>query len=312
MEIIVEIVGSRYLEYLVEFRLSRNAMSSHKELIRHPVARDFYPGDIKSQIYQFIADFIVPENLSPNLIGAVVPHAGWRYSGQTAARTLYCLSKKSKPDVCVMFGADHSGLYQHSMLAAGEWETPLGNLSIAEEACKRILEALPQFLVEDNNAHNREHSIEVVMPLVRYFFPTIRIVPIIMRPEKSSIELGEQIGELFIKMNLTTIYIASTDLTHYGDVFGFTPAGLGKPGIAWMRSNDLRMINYMESCHGVNVLTEARQSLNACGAGAIAALLGTMETYKIDRGQLIEYSTSHSDTSEVGFKYGVGYAGIVY
>lgn len=285
---------------------------SNESLIRIAVAQDFYPGDCINQIRDFISEFKDLKNLPAELICAIVPHAGWRYSGRTAARTLYCLSKRSKSEICVVFGSDHIGVSKHSILSVGLWDTPLGEIPIAEKVCEIILHSLPKLIHVDIDAHNREHSIEVIAPMIKYFFPNIQLIPIIVRSELDSMALGKQIMTIIQKIGIPTIYLASTDLTHYGKFYGFAPGGLGKAGLQWMRSNDLRMIRFMESCDSKGVLTEARKSLNACGSGAVAAMIEIVKNCRKKRGNLVEYTTSHGNIPATEFKCGVGYAGIVY
>jgi AmmeMemoRadiSam system protein B len=284
----------------------------HQSTTRFPVATEFYPGDCKRHILDFIAGFKISIEFPSDLIGAVVPHAGWRYSGRTAARTIYCLSKKSNPEICIIFGADHTGVLKHGILPKGNWETPLGTILIDEELSELLLSSMPEFLSIDVNAHNREHSIEVITPMLKYFFPKMKIIPIIVRPEKSSLELGEGIGSILKSSGIPGITVASTDLTHYGEFYGFAPAGTGRSGFQWMRENDVQMIKLMESSEGEKVLVEARQSRNACGSGAVAAMLGVLQTLGRKKGSLVEYSTSHGASPESDFSFGVGYAGVVY
>ena len=215
---------------------------------RLPIAREFYSGNCLQQIRSFITGFEIPENYPDKFIGAVIPHAGWCYSGQTTARTLYCVSKRSDPEFCIIFGADHSGISKHSILPKGFWDTPLGVIPIAEKLCDKIIKTLPNFLSVDIKAQNREHSIEVCAPMVRYFFPKIQIIPIIVRPKMNSLELGKQVAIIVKNMGKSAIVLASSDLTHYGDYYGLTPAGLGDSGFLWMKTNDLRIINCMLSC----------------------------------------------------------------
>jgi AmmeMemoRadiSam system protein B len=72
------------------------------------------------------------------------------------------------------------------------------------------------------------------------------------------------------------------------------------------------MIRFMESCDSQGVLTEAIKSFNACGSGAVAAMLEIVKNQRKKCGFLIEYTTSYRDASVIEFLYGVGYAGVVY
>lgn len=280
--------------------------------VRHPTAQNFYPGDLITQIKRFLSGFKIPDSLPEKISGMILPHAGWRYSGQTAARTLYCASQIQTPDTCLIFGADHTGVAKHSLYPAGSWKTPLGDIQVNAELAEDISKCVNHLLAEDIIAHHNEHSIEVQLPMIKYFWPEIKIVPITVRPTDDSIELGNRIGKLLQKYSDRIIGIASTDLTHYGLVYGFTPQGAGERGFHWMQGNDGRMIDRFKKCDGESVLVEARCNLNACGAGAVAALLAMMKKLGKDSGHLIEYTTSHGSAPPEQFTYGVGYAGVVY
>ncbi len=281
-------------------------------LIRRPVAQHFYSGDCQGQLDKFLTGFQIPPDLPADLIGAVVPHAGWQCSGEVAAQTLYCLAQRSQPASCILFGADHTGVWQNSLYPEGIWETPLGPVDIDEEWASVLLREIPDLITSNPEAHNREHSIEVLVPMVKYLWPDITIVPVIVPPGDNSILLGVEIGKRAHAIDRQTIFLASTDLTHYGQVYGLNPAGSGYHGFEWIVKNDKRMLECLTAVDGKAVLTEAREHMNACGSGAVAALMGVMVELGHDTGYLVKYTTSHGQAPPADFKYGVGYVGIVY
>lgn len=280
--------------------------------IRYPIAEEFYRGNIRSQMENFLDRFQLPKGLPKNLLGAVVPHAGWAYSGQVAARTLYCLTKDAQPATVILLGTDHLGVNHPTVFPEGEWVTPLGSLIVDHILVKTILEKVETKVVADAQAHRQEHAIEVVLPMVSYFWSDCQIVPITVPPTEESVLLGKQLGLLLEALPKDTVVVASTDLTHYGAPYGLTVAGIGKEGYEWLVRNDGKMLEALCAAHGDRILQEALQSQNACGAGTVAALAALMTTRGHGQGYLIEYTTSHASQPVANFTYGVGYAGVVY
>ncbi|UCH63693.1 MAG: AmmeMemoRadiSam system protein B [Fidelibacterota bacterium] len=294
--------------------MTRSNKTAASGPIRRPAARGFYPGDCQAQMKAFLAGYHPPKDLPRSLGGAALPHAGWMYSGQVAARTLSCFSRNSpEPETVVIFGTPHyAAALDHALYPGSEWETPMGNLTVDSACGEAILEAAGDLLRADARAHRHEHSIEVLMPMVKYFFPETAIVPILAFPETSAVALGNSAAGAVIRLERSAIFLASSDLTHYGPTFGLIPAGKGPEAKVWMENNDQRLIDSLYRGTGEEVLHEARTHLNACGAGALAALKGVMTVLGAPEGRLIEYATSFDAEPEPVFRQAVGYAGVVF
>lgn len=277
---------------------------------RQPAARGFYPGDCQAQIEQFIRGYHPPDLLPEKLIGGVVPHAGWSYSGATAAQTLYTLSLHSQPKTCIIFGTDHTGVMKHALYPEGEWEAPLGSVPVDSGLAGRISREADDLVLVSAEAHSREHSIEVIVPMILTFWPEASIVPITVRPEESAKDLGQRVAE--IAGNESVVYIASTDLTHYCWTYGFSPAGVGAEGLEWLQRNDRRIIDLLLSVSSAEILEEAQNHHNACGAGAVTAVTAAVSYLGVKSGNLIAYTTSHGDAPADEFTTGVGYVGLVW
>ena len=281
--------------------------------LRAMVARGFYPGDCRRQLETLIADLQPPDDLPHPLHGAVLPHAGWMYSGRVAARTLDCFREPPGPETVIMFGAVHDpSVTMHTLYPEGAWDTPLGPVSVDKIGGAAILKNAGGQLEASVEAHTFEHSIEVLVPMVKYFFPHAAIVPIAVLPEPSATAIGIAAANAMIALKRSAIFLASSDLTHYGRQFGMAPAGTGAKAQAWLEANDQRLIDLL--CHGTDeeVLTEALAHRNACGAGALVALKGAMAVLGVPEGHLIEYTTSHRVMQDRVFQQAVGYAGVVF
>jgi AmmeMemoRadiSam system protein B len=106
--------------------------------------------------------------------------------------------------------------------------------------------------------------------------------------------------------------LGSTDLTHYGPGYRFTPVGVGPGTLAWSKENDRRIIQLALEMKAENIIPEARSHHNACGAGAIAAAVATARTLGAQKGVLLEHITSYEVRSEGEIEDFVGYTGIIF
>jgi len=113
-------------------------------------------------------------------------------------------------------------------------------------------------------------------------------------------------------MGKIIVVVGTTDLTHYGDPYGFTPFGYGPEAKKKMKENDARIIELALRMKAADIRKEAQKSHNACGSGALAATVAAAKAMGAEKGQLIEYTTSHDVMAEGEFDMAVGYAGIVF
>jgi AmmeMemoRadiSam system protein B len=280
--------------------------------VRKPCARQFYPGDCRSQIERFLEGYKVPRE-PVKAVAGVVPHAGWIFSGAVAAKVFKCISTVSDPETFVLLGAVHTWRpHGNSLYARGSWETPLGDVTVDEEVAAKLLDSLAGNIAEDPAAHEGEHSIEVQLPFIKHMCPDAKIVPIAMPPHEGAHITGKKIGETVSTIGKKIAVVGTTDLTHYGDAYGFTPYGYGSEAKRLMRENDLRMIELARSMKSGDIMREAERNRNACGPGALAATVSAARAMGAGRGHLIEYTTSYDVIPEGEFQMAVGYAGIVF
>lgn len=277
---------------------------------RPMIFRQFYPGDCQQQIDEFLKDFLWEES-TEGWKAAAVPHAGWGYSGAVAARTLQVLASPS-PSTFLLFGAVHrSYLRQAAVYPDGSWETPLGEVPVDADLSRKIGDAVPELTALNPQAHFDEHAIEVLLPFLRSFCPEASVVPIMVPPEMEVVELGERIAALVEDRSVAAV--ASTDLTHYGWAYRFTPAGVGETAHEWMRANDQRVIDLAVRLEAEKIVSEARAQQNACGSGALASAVAFARALGSRRGRLIERTDSHQvQNPDAPFEMAVGYAGMVF
>src|ERR1051325_5345059 len=280
-------------------------------LVRRPAAAQFYPGDCARAAEGFLRGFSPPPQPAHPVAG-IVPHAGWRYSGAVAAKVFESIRQKSSPETFVIFGAAHYWAGESAVYARGAWATPLGDVFINEELAAKILNRCEGLLSDNIEAHEGEHAIEVQLPFVKYLFPDAKIVPISVRPDERSVVLGKCVAELLKEYPRSVAVIGSTDLTHYGEAYHFTPAGVGEQAQRWQEENDARIVSLAEQMSASEIVPEARRHHNACGPGGMAATVAAAAASGADRGYLLEYTTSFDIAPEPQFEMAVGYAGILY
>jgi len=290
--------------------------------IRKPFrAGSFYPAS-RSGCIQLLEACLgqgsVPEELGP-IVGGIVPHAGWVYSGPTAGKVFSSIRENAQrqaqgPDLTfLIYGAVHIWeVWMPSIYPEGAWETPLGKVEIDRNLAERILSIKDIPVTTDPEAHDREHSIEVEVPFIQYLFPDARILPIMVPPDSQAAPLGERIGTLLSTWDRPVIILGSTDLTHYGPGYGFVPAGVGPQTLAWSKNNDLRLIRLALDMEAGSVVSEAESHRNACGAGAVAATIATAKALGARKGILLEHTTSYEVKPERKAEDFVGYAGIIF
>ncbi|MFA4936102.1 MAG: MEMO1 family protein [Candidatus Methanoperedens sp.] len=257
------------------------------------VSGQFYPrskNDLEREISRCF------EGVPPGekaVLGAVVPHAGYIYSGNTAA---YVYSALPEADTFVFLGPNHTGYGSPVSVSGESWSTPLGEVSSDSE----FIRALPKRIIDlDETAHKYEHSIEVQLPFLQHRFRDFSIVPICMgmQDEETALDVGMELAEAIRKVRKKVVIIASSDFTHY------------KPDKV-ARENDAYYINSILEFDVPGFYRRLyERSASVCGYGAIAAMLTAAKALGAKKATLLKYSTSGDTTGELAAV--VGYAGIV-
>jgi len=290
--------------------------------IRDPiVAGRFYPAEperCRRELLELLESSTPasPDGSIPKrIVAGLVPHAGWTFSGGVAARVFRTIATSTSPQVLILIGGVHRYRgRQAAMFGAGRWITPLGPVDIDARLCERIL-GHTNLIVDDPYAHEDEHSLEVQMPFVKHLFPQAKVVPIMVPPVKTAPEVGQAVARTLSAYNYDAVIIGTTDLTHYGPTYGFTPKGIGAEGNHWAKENDRRFIDLICDVRSTELVAEAAKNKNACNAGAAAATVAAAVDLGATRGILLEHTTSsevlslHSRSVQ---NDSVGYAAVVF
>ncbi len=288
--------------------------------IRKPtVAGQFYGGSraqCLAEIDECLSSGPIQGDLPTPIVGAIVPHAGWLFSGELAARAFQAVRQvNANVDTFIVFGAAHR-CYEAVPVVydSGTWQTPLGQIEIDVELAAEIVEA---GAIADSDAHRSEHSIEVQVPFIQYLFPDAKIVPVIVPVAGFDPAFGTRVGErIGGRQDKKIVCIASTDLTHYGPRYGFCPEGVGPAALKWAREvNDMEFIDLALTMQAEKIVTEAEMKGNACGPAATATVVAAAKAMGRVHGVLLGHTTS-SDIMKAKFnetsEESVGYATIVF
>ena len=284
--------------------------------IRQPaVSGRFYPAEANACRNE-AQSFLKPsaDAAARRWLGAVIPHAGWICSGAVAGQAIATLAAQGPVDLVVIFGAVHTPIaVQYAALDPhAVWALPGGQTNVAKQMHAR-LESCGNLFVVDGRLHAQEHSIEVNVPLVQLAFGNAPILPIEVPPIGAAELMGRKTAECVTEAGVRAIYLASTDLTHYGPSYGFTPAGVGPAGIEWSKNNDLRLLKLISELAADKIVPEVQQHHNACGAGAVAALLGACRQLGASSAQVLWHTNSFETLATVHPQpptHAVGYAAI--
>jgi MEMO1 family protein len=259
--------------------------------------------------------------LGRNWIGGIVPHAGWICSGAIAGRTIAAVAaaqrQQGRPvDVVVIFGAVHSAapLDVAALDSHARWDVPGGPSDLPEAVERRLIQSSADLFRVDERFHESEHAIEVELPLIQVPWPDAMILPVEVPAIEGAAEIGIATAKALEQSGLSAVFLASSDLTHYGPGYRFTPAGIGLAGLEWAKSNDRRMLDLIAEMAVDRIVPEAHNRLNACGSGAIAAMLAACRERGATGGRILRHANSFETLAEVaphGPENAVGYASVV-
>lgn len=223
-----------------------------------------------------------------NNIGVVSPHAGYEYSGRTAAHAINSLKRVG---VFIILGPNHHVLGpEFSIMSEGSWKTPLGEVEIDTETAEKLRDC--KILEESSIAHSQEHSIEVQLPFLQYRFKEFKFVPISIINTGFSSEflkkcelLGSAIADLVKGKDIGII--ASSDFSHY------LPLDHAKK----IDNEAIEKILKLDTKGFFDVL--AKHDASICGYGPIAVLISVARILNL-KTELIHESSSGDATKDFG------------
>ena len=263
------------------------------------VAGYFYPSNpdkLRKDINLFL-DVTKPKEKFKRIFGIVVPHAGYVYSGKTAAHA-YNLLVGEKYKRVVVISPSHSEYFPGISIFEGDaYETPLGLLKVDKEFREK-LETDNGIIFKGYEGHRREHALEVQLPFLQSVLQDFKIVPVVIGDQsKRNVEtLAKKLAEL---ANDETLVVASSDLSHFHSKSQADK--LDSVVEKRIREFDFDSLQYDLDNH----------TCEACGGGPIVALLKAAKLKNIAHSMVLHRSDSGDVTGDN--KEVVGYlSAVVY
>lgn len=291
-----------------------------KSVLRSTLAGRWYPanaGTLSKQIEGFFEKAEVePIN---NIIAFILPHAGYQFSGQTAAFALSAgwpspkttskrdpAKREPKYKRVVIIGPSHRVPMEEilSVPRVTHYETPLGEVPLDVEFIDKLLkysmfQNVPQ-------VHKYEHSVQIEVPLLQYMQGDFKLVPIVAG--SCSLETISKAGTILRSLvDEETLVIASSDFTHYGRNYGYVPFIENIP--EQIKKLDMGAYKYIADLDSRSFLDYKRRTgATICGYIPIAILLSMLE--EPVEAKLIKYTTSGELTGD--FTNSVSYLSVVF
>ncbi len=271
-----------------------------QQVRRSVIAGSWYPGNahqLRRMIQQFL-DQVKPSSLDGELVGLISPHAGYSYSGQTAAYA-YSQVRDQVFDAIVILSPVHRvPVGRFAVTSADAYETPLGLVPLDQDLVKSLGTHVPVNRI----GYDGEHSLEIQLPFLQVVQSDIRILPVMIGD--SSLRAGEELGRALVAVlsGKKALIIASTDLHHIENYERVLQRD--RVVVEAIGSFDLARIHTAFSPSDCSV----------CGRVPVYAMMTATQTLGADRVRILHHTNSGDVTGErTPGQYTVGYlAAAVY
>jgi MEMO1 family protein len=267
-----------------------------EKMSREPIVAGQYYPSTSSQLRDMVRSFIDEKAEKQEAIGAVLPHAGYVYSGAVAGAVL---SRVKLTGTVIIMGPSHTGRGEaFSVMAEGTWKTPLGEATIDSELAQKLL-SVSRYLKADSLAHKYEHSVEVQLPFLQYLNKDIKFVPIVLGQGSGEVykEIGKDIARTLRETQRDVLIIASSDMNHYETQEA-------------TRKKDGQAIEAMLALDEDELLRRVTKfDISMCGYAPATALISAAKELGAGNAELVKYQTSGDVSGD--YAAVVGYAGII-
>ncbi len=280
-------------------------MTNDTQQIRKPaVAGMFYPANPAELAKTLAGLFAEVEKvpISGRPVAVIAPHAGYPYSGRTAAKA-YKLLEGEEYDTVVIVSPSHTVFFKGSSVFSGDaYQTPLGLVEIDKELSMRIASVNPSSVYFSNMGHassgaRGEHALEVQLPFLQIVLGKFKLVAIVMGDQETdSIRgLGETLAGILRDTNV--LLVASTDLSHFHS----------EKAANRLDSTVRKAIEQYDPASLMETLESGQGE--ACGGGPVCAVMTAAKRLGGKEVKFLEYTTSGATTGD--FEEVVGYLSAV-
>jgi len=263
------------------------------------IAGSWYPGNpvqLKDTIKNYL-DLVEDVNIPGEVVGLIVPHAGYMYSGRVAAHA-YKLVVGKRYDAVVVIGPSHRVAFAGvSIWEEGGYQTPLGIVEV-DASLARDIKKFSNTVEIFPAAHLQEHFLEIQLPFLQVVLGDVPFVPLVMGDQRLAVcrDLCAALDQAC--RNRKVLIIASSDLSHFHNY-------------AQASRLDSLVLKFLEDGDYLNLLNSLDDNTcEACGGGPMATTMMASRHLGADKRQVLKYMNSGDVTQDKSSV--VGYAAAVF
>ena len=264
-----------------------NLSSFADEIKKANVAGQFYPAD-KAELSLKVENLLKaanPEDFKGGIFVLISPHAGYDFSGPTAALG-YKLIKDRPYKTVIILGPSHQYYFKGvSVYPAGKFQTPLGDLEVDSDFTQKIISPAVSLSTSSLDfipqAFEKEHSIEVQLPFLQKTLDDFKIVPILIGDADF-----QDLSYLADKLNKAiadrsdVLLIASTDLCHSYDY-------------QETEKTDKLTLSYLENISAPDIYAKLKDgSIQMCGGLPVVSAILIAQSLGYDQIKFLGYTNS--------------------
>jgi AmmeMemoRadiSam system protein B len=276
-------------------------MCAVKDIRPSAIAGTWYEGrreDLARAVDGYLDGANLPE-LPGKVLAIIAPHAGHIYSGAVAGHA-FAAVRGSAPELVAVLSPMHQPYPQPFLVTAhAAYSTPLGEIPVERALIDELDGKLKQRLGYGLTpvSKDREHSLEIELPfLQRALTAPFSLLPLMLRQQSrdSARQMGEALAETVSGKNF--LLVASTDLSHFHNL-----------GTA--NQLDAAMLAALEQFSPLEIFNlDASGKGEACGLGALAAVLWAARALGADMVKVVKHATSADVSGETHRVVGYGAA----
>jgi MEMO1 family protein len=252
------------------------------------IAGSWYPGNpeaLQVQIKGFLKAVPKTSPLTGKLLGLIVPHAGYVYSGGVAAYAYQLLSERPFSQIVLVAPSHRHPFKGASIDIKDGYETPLGIIPVDSQLAQEIASQSPVFGYVPNG-HAQEHALEIQLPFLQAVLKHFSLVPIIQGSQDriTCLEMAHALAKVLQGRQI--LLIASTDLSHF---HSYNQA----------RSLDQKILDRVAAFDETGLMEDLEQDqVEACGGGPMVTVLKTARLLGADGSRVLHYANSGDITGD--------------
>jgi AmmeMemoRadiSam system protein B len=266
----------------------------HNKIRPSLIAGQWYPGQpgaLRRTIERYL-DQVVPPAYQGQIVALISPHAGYTYSGQTAAYAYAQVRGASFETVVVVSPVHRVPLGRFAVTEADAYETPLGLVPLDTDLVSALLEEVPLERV----GYDGEHSLEIQLPFLQVALGSFQLLPVMVGASNfaAARELGEALAR--ITRGRRSLLVASTDMHHI-------------PDYAQVVRRDQRVIDAVATYDLDRIRAElSAPDCSVCGRIPMYAVLSAAQKLGADHVEILHHTNSGAVTGQTApGQYTVGY-----